>query len=732
MPAALLILFGAALTAATACSLGKWLLRQMPFELERFEEDALGFVLGSACLSPILFVLAILHAARPLVFLVVCGGLIAASIRGGAWRPLHRSSRGPSPWLPCALVLFAVFTFVYFSHAMAPEVSPDGSTYHLGLVSRFARAGGFERITTNIYANLSEGIELMFLLAFTFGQHSSAAMVHFCFLLTLPVMIAFYGRRIGHPIAGLGAALLVYLSPVVGIDGASAYNDVAHAAVLFALFYLLELRPSSKQPDDPWILLAIGMLAGFAFAVKYTAFLAVPYALARIVWPRPNLRRFVLFSLPVCLQVFPWLIKNWLWVDNPFSPFANAWFPNPYVHLFFEISYRNLMQNFGMLDSYWSIPLEVTVRGGRLGGLLGPVFLLAPIALVSLRLREGRRLLIAWAVFTAVYYTNTSTRFLIPGLPFAALAMALTLELWRPALALVVVVHALLSWPSNIPRYSVANWKLTRIPLLYGLRLKPEDVWLRRNLPGYDAARALDRLVPPRGIVYSPNQVVEAYTSREVWVGFQSAEGDRVRDMLEVPMTEGFDARLARRIRFPARELRRLRVVQTAKAVSDLWSVNELRLLSDGKEIKPQSVRTQPNPWDAAFLTDGSPVTRWRSWEPAKPGMFIDVDLGSLRRIDTVQLDSSPDQYQTQLALETIDSAGRWVTVSGAVYEEAVNSPATISLRREAARQVKLRGVGYLLIHNFDYNWQDYRDHAAEWGFELLEDMTTVQIYRIR
>ena len=36
------------------------------------------------------------------------------------------------------------------------------------------------------------------------------------------------------------------------------------------------------------------------------------------------------------LIVLPWLIKNWLYVDNPFSPFLNRLFPNPYVHVAFE------------------------------------------------------------------------------------------------------------------------------------------------------------------------------------------------------------------------------------------------------------------------------------------------------------------------------------------------------------------------------------------------------------
>ena len=41
----------------------------------------------------------------------------------------------------------------------------------------------------------------------------------------------------------------------------------------------------------------------------------------------------------------------------------------------------------------------MTIRGGVLGGLLGPVFLLAPIGLLALRWRLGRRALMAALVF---------------------------------------------------------------------------------------------------------------------------------------------------------------------------------------------------------------------------------------------------------------------------------------------------------------------------------------------
>ena len=52
------------------------------------------------------------------------------------------------------------------------------------------------------------------------------------------------------------------------------------------------------------------------------------------------------------------------------------------------------------LKSRWQIPMEVTTYGS-LSGLLGPVFLLAPLGLLALRRREGRQLWLAALVFGA-------------------------------------------------------------------------------------------------------------------------------------------------------------------------------------------------------------------------------------------------------------------------------------------------------------------------------------------
>ena len=183
----LYILFGALFTVVVAWALGAILFRRLRLKLYRAEERLLAFVTGSALLSGIVFLLCCTGLARKGVFLAIGFAAIA-----GAWRMgVHRTAGDPLPplsktWRWLTFAVFGLFGFLYFCNAMAPEMSPDGAAYHLVWPEFYYRAHGFVRIPWNLYANLTQGIELLFLFAYSFGRLSAAALVHFSFLATLP------------------------------------------------------------------------------------------------------------------------------------------------------------------------------------------------------------------------------------------------------------------------------------------------------------------------------------------------------------------------------------------------------------------------------------------------------------------------------------------------------------------------------------------------------------------
>ncbi len=736
MPQAFYILFGAAFTFASAVAAGRLLLRSLGLRFFRAEEVVFAFVTGSACLSTLVFLLTAAGVARKGVFLALGAVLIAAAVRRGAHRP-EGERFPPLPWFWRVLfgLLFTAFTVLYFFNAMAPEMSADGSAYHLGLVAWYLREHGFPRIATNMYANLSQGIELLYLYAFAFGRHSAAALVHFSFLATLPLAMLSYARRLGYPSAGAAGTLLFYLSPVVGIDGTTAYIDVAVAGILFVLFCLLQIW--AKERNNAF-LIPIGILAGFSYASKYTAFVAVPYALGFVAWKlvrdrKPWLKPLLVISACAAVMILPWFAKNWIWLDNPFSPFFNRWFPNPYVHVSFEEDYARHMRNYPGLKSHWEIPLEVTVRGAVLCGLLGPVFLLAPLALFSLRERAGRQLLLASFVFGITYAANIGTRFLIFPVPFLALAMGLVFARAKAVAPLVVVFHAIFSWPSNIKIYSDPYaWRLEKVPLKQALRIEPEESYLNFKFPGYAIARMIETMVPKGEKVFAMGQVAQSYTSREVLVAYQAASNHTLGDILWTPMIPDYHPTWHLTFRFPEERLRKVRVVQTEEGKPDQWSVGELRVFHQDAEL-PRAprwrLRARPNPWDVQLAFDNSPVTRWRSWQTLYPGMFLEIDFGRPESADAVRVECSHDQYKIRLRLEGQLESGEWKTLDP--EPDMAETPPPLGLRQMAMEELKTRGVNYMLIYDGDFGADDLRVRSAVWGITPLGERKGATLYRL-
>jgi hypothetical protein len=710
------ILFGAAFTVAAAMGCGAAVLRGA------VREPGIRFVTGAAILSLAVFGLCCVGWAYPLVFLAVGAAAIAA---GWKWSPVFKV-----PEMPRILALFfLLFLILYFFSAMAPETSPDGAGYHLGIVSQYLRWHGFHPITWDFYALLSEGMEMLFLFAFAFGRHSAAAMVHFAFLLALAWEMLSYGRRAGYPTLAACGALLVFGSPVVGVDGTSAYNDLTVAAIAFTLFYLLRIWDEDRSPR---LLAAIGIVAGFGFATKYTAWAGIVYALVVVAWKSRRIKDMAIVAAPAAVLVVPWLVRNWLWVHNPLAPFFNDLFRNPYINYSFEVGYRNELAHYD-LTSLWQIPMQVTVHGS-LSGLLGPVFLLSPIALLALRRAEGRQLLLAALVFGINYFSNIGTRFLIPMLPFVALAMMLAIGSW-PRLAIgVAVAHAALSWPPIISQYALPHaWHLLKVPYREALRMKKQDEYLNSHLIYDDEERMIEQKTAPGSTVFMFRSIPEAYTSRRLLTVWQSTENQISGRILQAAS----DPQLvpARRIRFTFHEqtLRAIRVMQIAKPGGGvLWTIHELRLFDGARELPRNPawrLTANPYPWGIQDAFDNSLITLWRSGRQLQLGDTAEVDFHHDERLDTLLIETSSDQPEQGLCVEGEDARRQWTQVADTPL--TYTAPVPLGLRRAAAEELKRRGIDYVLAFEDEAETDDMRRDPAKWGVRQVGQTQLTRLFQL-
>ena len=724
------ILFGAAFTSVVAWSIGRFLFSRLRIALTRVEHEVLAGITGAALLSLVVFLLCATHLAFIPVFWAV--GLAAIAVNWKFGTASDSSTSDPLPlwckWLFAVPVVY--FAVVYLSNSIAPENSPDGETYHLGLVYRYFRQHGFERLTTNMYSNLSQGMEMLFLFAFSFGRHAAAATLHCCFLFALPLMLLSYGKRTGHPIAGACAGMFFFLSPLAGIDGVSAYNDVGLAAVGFALFYLLEIWREDKQPA---LLIPVGLVAGFCFAIKYTGFVAALYAICIVAWElRGNKRMLVSLAIVaglVTLMAAPWLLKNWIWLGNPVSPFMNRVFPNAFTHISFEDEYRRYFRSYD-LPSLRPLFWMVTVTG-QLGGQLGPIFLLTPLALLSLRKREGRHVLLAGLFFLLPYPQNLSSRFLLPCLPYAALGIALALEFSRGTQLVLVMLAAFLARPKIIFKYSAlgGNWQIVHAPWKAALGIIPQDQYLLQRDGGWVTARMLDEFVPRGKRVWSTSPIAEAYTATDVLVNYYSAEGELIQDILTAAVRPDHQPIWNFRYTFSPRSLSRIRLIQNAQSRTDIWSIGEMQFFHGAEEIRPATkwtIDSSSFPWDFGLAFDRNPVTRWRSWEPIHPGMWINVDFGAPVELDRVEMHCSPDQWSIDVKLEGVDVSMKKLE-DPSLGDFPENNP-----RRLATATVKKRGIDYLLIAGGHWLTDDIHGDPERWGLKKIADRGDAWLLQIQ
>jgi Dolichyl-phosphate-mannose-protein mannosyltransferase len=735
MRQAVAALFGAALTAAACYAAGSLLIDRLRVALRRDERIPLAFVLGAACLHLAMFAILAVHIAYWPVLVALLAGTIAAAIGTGAWRGV-RTERG-QPVAPLSKTLLAVFgscagvfAIVYLVNAWAPEVSPDGAGYHLGLVARELRAHGFEPITTDIYAMLGQGVEMLFLPAFAIGRHSAAALVHFAFAIALALAILAYGRRIGKPWAGAAGALLTFASPILGATGSAAYVDAATAAIVFAVFYWTEIwDEQGREQRTLRLLIPVGLLAGYAYAAKYTAFPIAIYALGFVAWRgkrlRPigkSLRPILLVAGCALIMAGPWMARNWIWYQNPIAPFGNSIFRNPYVHVIFEQDYSEALRHYKM-PSLRPLALEATIRGEYIGGIIGPVFLLLPAALLALRYRAGRRLLLAGALVFSTYFTNIGARFLIPCLPFFSLALGLAFAEAAPLLAVLMLFHAAASWPPVLNRYVNPNcWRLVRFPYKAALRITPPDDFLHQNSYGYGIARMIEARVPAGQPVLAMDGIPDSYTRREILVSFRSASNQALADTVNMGWYEASQPAEARVFQIPERKTRRMRVVQTAQVpYPEQWNVHELRFFYHGAEIARKldwRLQAWPDPWEVQLAFDNSLATRWQSGETAAPGMYLDVDFGREESVDEVRLITSSDSEHTRLQLESINPAGGWEKIADNAM--TVHEPVPQGIRRMATYEMHARGVHYLMLYDTNYGAGDFAEDPEAWGLKLI------------
>ncbi len=726
MPDLLFVLIGAGLTLVAAYSLGRVLTQGLTVP------RVIVFAAGSAGLSLAVYALLLAGAAGartflPLAALLFASGLVARPIA------VPTSLPGVDPdttgRIRLLYIVLAVYGVLYAVHALAPEIQPDAITYHLGLAAEYIRLRAFPN-RVGFYEVLPQGLEMLFTFAFAFGKHSAAKLVHFAFLVATVPLIISIGRRIGFTRwVSTAAAVLYVASPVVGVSGTSAYNDAAF--VFFSLAAFLLLWMWKESPNDRCLVIA-GILAGFCYAIKINGLLIPALAFVFVaIFSKHRMRHLLLLSSGALVMIAPWVIRNLVLCGNPLAPFFNAWFPNPYFHVASETRLLAQLRAYHGL-TLTAAPLELTIRGELLHGLLGPVFLLAPLAIFALRRRSGRVAALVMALMAAPWFMNMGTRFLMTALPWLALLILAALP--RPVAAACVVFHAVVSWPAAVGQYCNPDaWRLRGFPARAALRIEPEKEYLQRNLWAYNLAEMVKAHTPRGARILDLVDAPGAYIDCELIGYWQTALGDRLGESFDLAARQERGTLKQAVAEWPEQSLRALRFRRTRASTDSYWGLHEVYLYRGPEVIRTSRDRELESwPNGSALAFDRNVATSWALRDPAQRGMYLIVNFGRPMPVSRATLVSNEITNEWAVEVDGMDPAGKWK----ALAKEPVVSPYPLpNLRTLAVDAMRREAIRYVLARPGDSGYgvaaRALADNTRDWGLERVGYFDGVSLYVI-
>ena len=232
-------------------------------------------------------------------------------------------------------------------------------------------------------------------------------------------------------------------------------------------------------------------------------------------------------------------------------------------------------------------------------------------------------------------------------------------------------------------------------PWQAALRIQADRDYLRQALWDFHVAEMLNRATNPDGKILALTSLPDAYIRREIIQYWQSATGVRAREeLLDAMHNADWAPVYDWTANWKKQRLRALRFRNLAGSQLE-FEIHEAAILlgEDPLRVDPQwRVAAWPNLFEALFAFDGNQASCWRSWEPMRPGMYLEVEFGTPAIVSGVSLSTHLADPRIEIFGRKED--GRWTLLSN--DPKAERRPKE-NLRREAIRSLKRAGIAYIV-----------------------------------
>ena len=262
------------------------------------------------------------------------------------------------------IIFLAAFLFLLILSILVlswvPPVSKDALSHHLTVPKLYLIHGGIYEIPAVVYSYYPMNLDLLYLASLYFGSDIAPKYIHFTFaILTAYLIFRYLKKWTGIAYALLGAVIFLSIPVIVKLS-ITVYVDLG--LIFFSFAALLSFFKWIETDFKVKYLLLSAVCSGLALGTKYNALIAllllalfVPFIYARKTLQisgqktggdpeSESLRKQrvtavqikamgygTVFALISLLIFSPWMLKNFIWTNNPVYPLFDTWFNPPAV-----------------------------------------------------------------------------------------------------------------------------------------------------------------------------------------------------------------------------------------------------------------------------------------------------------------------------------------------------------------------------------------------------------------
>lgn len=339
------------------------------------------------------------------------------------------------------LLMVLIFSIVILS--CVPPVSKDALVHHLAIPKLYLKHGHIYEMPFMPYSYYPMNVDLLYIIPLYFGNDIVPKFIHFSFaLFTAWLIFSYLKRRINTIYALLGVIFFLSIPIVVKLS-INVYVDLG--LIFFSTASLLLLFKWIEHGFPLKILILAALFCGLAMGTKYngliTCFLLtlfVPFFYSRYMKgnkpPFLTAAGYGLLFLFIALLFFsPWMIRNYVWTNNPIFPLYDHWFNThnalnkQTIGLF---TYRSVVYH----ETWWEmalLPIRIFFQGRDrnpqyFDGQLNPfLFFLPFFAFYHIRkdpqkIRNEKKILLAFVClfFAFVFFSSgMRMRYISPIIP---------------------------------------------------------------------------------------------------------------------------------------------------------------------------------------------------------------------------------------------------------------------------------------------------------------------------